>query len=144
MYYLKVKRRETTMVQNSSVILEILGTLVLEVHCSAAWTSPHHFCSDSAFPRGKEPDSIGILFAVSDVCDVKFYDVGKAADVPQQLLYHFHWRNRVRNACGHTCSSFLNVFGISIPHRVQHSTATSQESVQRGTRSCYCTAGWLH
>jgi hypothetical protein len=73
------------MVQNSPVILEILPTLVLGVHCTAVRTSPpRHFCPGSAFPLGKETDSIGILFAVSNVCDVKFCVMGKATGIPQQ------------------------------------------------------------
>jgi len=52
------------------------------LHCSPNISTP--FFSGSAFPLGKEPDSIGILFAVSNVCDVKFCVVGKATGIPQQ------------------------------------------------------------
>jgi hypothetical protein len=31
-----------------------------------------------------------------------FCEVDIVASIPQQLLYHFHCRNRIRNACRHT------------------------------------------
>lgn len=74
------------MAQNSPVILEILRTHILGVHFTASEYLLLHaiFYSSSEFPRGKGSDSLGILFAVSNVCDVEFRDVDKATGIPEQ------------------------------------------------------------
>jgi hypothetical protein len=80
-----VKQRETTMAQNSSAILEILRTHVPGVHFTASGYLLLHavFVQVMHFLVGKGSDYLGILFAVSNVCDVEFCDVDKATGIPE-------------------------------------------------------------